>query len=145
MAFGATSRGVNPCDLGDRRTDQRHPGRLVGRAAVGTGVRNGESVSTSSRSSGHRAAASRTSWAFLNVTTPLKESAGPEVEAPAGLVGPPGEAVDDGALGHALRRQDVEGVVPRLAGVDHQGQAVAVGQLDLGAKASRWAGRGEWS
>ena len=31
-------------------------------------------------------------------------------------------------------RQDVDGVVPRLPGVDDQGQAMAVGQLDLAAE-----------
>src|SRR5580692_10151263 len=39
----------------------------------GTGARNGASVSTRRRSSGHRAAAARTSPALLKVTMPLKD------------------------------------------------------------------------
>ena len=53
------------------------------------------------------------------------------VEAAAHLVGPPGEAVQDGPLGHPLGRQDLEEVVPGRAGVDDQGQAVVPGQGDL--------------
>lgn len=42
--------------------------------------------------------------------------------------------MEDGALGHALGGEDVEGLVPGLAGVDHQGAVVAVGQGDLGGE-----------
>ena len=47
--------------------------------------------------------------------------------------------------GHALGAEHVEEVVPGLAGVDHQGQAVPLGQAICAANASRWASRGEWS
>ena len=47
---------------------------------------------------------------------------------------PAGEAVEHRPLGHALGGEHVERVVPRLAGVDHQGQAVAVGEGDLGGE-----------
>ena len=104
------------------------------------------SVSTSSRSTGQRAAASRTSAGVLEGDHPAEGQGGPEVEAPAGLVRPPGEAVDDGPLGDPAGRQDVEGVVPRLPGVDDQGQAVAAGQLDLeGEGLPLDRSRGEWS
>src|SRR5580698_2538043 len=43
----------------------------------GTGVRNGASVSTSSDSGGATAAASRSGWAFLNVSVPAKLSTSP--------------------------------------------------------------------
>ena len=109
------------------------PARLTD-PRCGTGARKGESVSTSSRSSGQRTAAPRTSSADLKVTTPLKDSRGPEVQAAPGLGRSPGEAVDHRALGDPGGGQDVEGVVPRLPGVDHQGQVVAGGQLDLGGE-----------
>ena len=38
------------------------------------------------------------------------------------------------ARGHALGVEDGERVVPRLAGVDHQGQVALVGQGDLGGE-----------
>ena len=71
---------------------------------------------------------------------------GAQVEAPTGLVGPAGEAVDHRALRHALGLEDVEGLGPGLAGVDDQRQVVGVGQGDLGGERPRaWTSRGEWS
>jgi hypothetical protein len=68
-----------------------------------------------------------------------------QVEAPARLVGAAGEAVDDGALGHALGAEHVEGVVPGVAGVDHERQPVRVGQGDLGREHLALHLPGEWS
>src|SRR3954454_2428566 len=49
----------------------------LGRPRHGVGVRNGASVSTSTRSSGVTPRASRTGWAFLKVTVPAKLSHAP--------------------------------------------------------------------
>ena len=117
--------------LGDRRADERQYAGSFGRPRCGTGARNGLSVSTSRRSSGHRAAASRTSAAFLNVTMPLNETNMPSAQATLDLVGTAGEAVQHRPLGHALRREHVEQVVPRVAGVDDERQVVRVRQRHL--------------
>src|ERR1035437_5896024 len=55
----------------------------------------------------------------------------PEVETAASLLGSSGEAVDDGVLRDAGGDEDIDGVVPRLAGMDHQGNAVVEGQSNL--------------
>jgi len=55
----------------------------------------------------------------------------PEVETAASLLGSSGEAVDDGVLRDAGGDEDIDSVVPCLAGMDHQGQAVAEGQSNL--------------
>ena len=52
-------------------------------------------------------------------------------QASLGLGRTTGEAVEDGARGGALAGEDVERVVPRLPGVDHEGQVVLVGEGDL--------------
>ena len=52
-------------------------------------------------------------------------------QAALGLVGPAGEAVQDGALGHAFRTEDVEELVPRIARVDDERELMCVGQRDL--------------
>src|SRR6478672_11652096 len=48
-----------------------------GRPRYGVGVRYGASVSTSTRSSGAISSASRSGWAFLNVTVPANDSQAP--------------------------------------------------------------------
>src|SRR5437588_2446581 len=55
----------------------------------GTGVRNGASVSTTIRSRGARAAASRRSLAFLNVTTPANDRIAPASNARVASCAPP--------------------------------------------------------
>ena len=55
----------------------------------GTGARNGESVSTSMRSSGQMRAASRRSAAFLNVTMPLNDRYAPRSRHARASSGPP--------------------------------------------------------
>ena len=82
--------GRQALDLGNRRPDQGHPRRLVERCPGGERARGtGVSVSTSSRSIGQSTAASRTSAAFLKVTTPLKESDAPRSRHRRASSGPP--------------------------------------------------------
>ena len=80
---------------------------------------------------GQSAAASRTSAAFLKVTTPLKESEAPRSRQRRASSGPPVKQWTMVRSGTPAAAEDVERVVPGLPGVDDQGQAVAVGQLDL--------------
>ncbi len=108
----------------------------------GTGARYGESVSTSSRSSGHSAAAGAHVVGRLEGDDAAEGQMDAEVEASTRLVGAAGEAVEHRALGHALGGQDVERVGPRLAGVDDQGQVVVVGQRDLLRRTPRAGPRG---
>ena len=121
----STSATGRPMADGHGRADQRAPAPAVGLAPVGHGgqerrvgldqqpVEGAEAPPPPGRRP-----------AFLNVTIPLNDSHAPEVEAPPGLVGAAGEAVDDRPLRDAVGGEDVERVVPRVAGVDHQGQVV---------------------
>ena len=121
-------------------TTGTHAGRLrlprLRHRARGRGCRSRRA----SARAGTSAAAARTSGAPLNVTMPEKLRYGAAVEARAGFVGAAGEAVEDGARRHALGVEDVERVVPRLAGVDHERQVELVGERDLGGE-RRPAGR----
>ena len=56
---------------------------------------------------------------------------GTEVQAAPGLVGAAGEAVEDRAVRHAGRGEQVEGLRPRLPRVDHEREVVVDGELDL--------------
>ena len=61
------------------------------------------------------------------------------VEALPGLVGAAGEAVEDRPLGRALGVEDVERVVPRIAGVDDQRQAIVRGRVGSARRTPRAA------
>ncbi len=98
----------------------------------GTGVRNGASVSTRSRSRGHRATAARTLAALGKGDDAAERECGAEVQRQPGLFGSPGEAMKDGSGWCPFGPQNGPGVVPRLPGVDDKGQIVLAGQGDLG-------------
>ena len=121
-----TSSTATPCTAANAGTDERHPRRPVaacrgGAPARGTGCRSRRA----SAPAGTARAASRTSGAPLNVTMPEKLTYAPRSRQRARLVGPAGEAVEHRARRDALGVEDVERVVPRLAGVDHERQADA--------------------
>ena len=89
------------------------------------------SVSTSSRSNGHRAAASRTSTALLKVTTPLNNRDAQRSRHRRASSGPPAQAMDDGPAWGPCLPSGCRPCRPMLPGVDDQGQPVTVGQIDL--------------
>ena len=131
----ATASGSIPRSVGDGRAHHRHPGRAGcacrGAApAPGTGCR--------SRRAGGRAgtarAASCRSVADGNVTMPLNDSTAPRSRQRRASSGPPVKQWNTVRGGHALGGEDVEGVGPRLAGVDHEREVVGVGQRDLGGE-----------
>ena len=60
----AISSSVNAVQPGQRLRGAHHQGRLIALAAIGAGASQGASVSTSTPSSGRRAATSRRGWAL---------------------------------------------------------------------------------
>ena len=125
-------------------TSGRYDGSFV-RPRCGTGARNGLSVSTSSRSSGHLVAASRTSCRVLERHDPAERDEHAGAQATIDLVWTTGEAVQHGVLGDALRGEDVEDVHPHVARVDDEGETVRVRQRDLRGKGRALRLRGECS
>ena len=112
----------------------------------GSGARYGLSVSISIRSSGQSRAAAWTSGAPLNVTMPENDSVAPRSRQRLRLVGAAGEAVEDRALGGAFGAEDVERVVPGVAGVDDRVAGCrSWASWICAANAVCWASRGEWS
>ena len=83
-------------------TNGRYDGSLV-RPRCGTGARNGLSVSTSKRSSGQRGRGVPHVGRVLERHDPAERDVHAGAQAPLDLVGATGEAVQHGALGHALR------------------------------------------
>ena len=147
-AFGRDRAGTgrrrgDPAQLGDDRRRRAAP-RPAGSAGRGAGPAPGTGCRSrpASGRAGTSAAAAWTSAALLNVTMPEKLTKAPQVEAPAGLVGAAGEAVEDRARRHALGGEDVERVVPRLAGVDHERQPCARGRAGSGRRTRRAGRRG---
>ena len=117
----------------NRPTWGTQAGRLVA-PRWGTGARYGLSVSTSSRSSGQRTAAAWTSVAPLNVTMPEKLTNAPRSRQRRTSSGPPVKQwkIVRAGTPSAARMSNVS--VPRVAGVDHERQPVAVRELDLGGE-----------
>ena len=72
---------------------------------------------------------------------PLKDRTAPRSRQRRASSGPPREAVEHRALGHALGREDVEGLGPGLPGVDHEGQVVVRGRARSGPRTPPPAGR----
>ena len=101
----------------------------------GAGARYGASVSTSRRSSGTAASASRSSRAFLKVTVPAKLKVVAALDALTGHRQVTGEAVQDRALGRALLVEDAQHVGVGVAVVDLQGLAEPLGEVDVPAEA----------
>ena len=121
------------------------PGRL-GLPRWGTGREVRASVSTSRRSSGHSAAASRTS-AALERDDAAERQVGAEVEAPARLVGAAGEAVEDRARRARPRRRGCRTCRPTPRGCGSPAaRSCCVGQARSARRTPRAAtSRGEWS
>ena len=111
-------------------TNGRYDGSFA-RPRCGTGARNGLSVSTSKRSSGHCAAAARHVGRVLERHDATERDVHACVQAPIGFLRPAGEAVQHRAFGNPLGIEHVEQVGPGVARVDDQCEAVRVGQLDL--------------
>ena len=95
-----TSRGG-----GQGGTDAATYAGSLRRPRWGTGARYGESVSTSSRSSGQSGGGGAHVGGGLEGDDAGERQVGARVEAPAGLVGTAGEAVEDGALRARPRRR----------------------------------------
>ncbi len=83
------------------------------------------------RSSGQHAAAASHVERVLERDDAGEADEGADGERPRGFVGTAGEAVEDHPLGHALGGEDVERVVPGVAGVDDERQRPLVGDGDL--------------
>ena len=107
-------------------TNGRYDGSFV-RPRWGTGARNGLSVSTSIRSSGHRAAAGAHVGRVLERHDAAERDVHARAQAPVGLVRAAGEAVQHGALGDALGLQHVEQVRPGVAARGSPGRGRARG------------------
>ena len=116
-------------------TDVRHPGRLVGAAAV-RHRREVRAVGLDEQPVERARARPRPARrsALLNVTMPEKLTKAPRSRQRRASSGPPVKQWKIGAGGDALGGEDVERVVPRVAGVDHERQLVLVGERDLGGE-----------
>ena len=113
----------------------------------GTGARYGLSVSTSVRvERAQRGRGAAPPARPLNVTMPEKLTNAPRSRQRRASSGPPVKQWKIVRGGHALGVEDVERVVPRLAGVDDERQVELGGRVaTCAANASRCASRGEWS
>ena len=139
----ATCADVDALGLGHRRPHQGDQGRPVGLAPVGHRGQVGrvgldqQPVERAQRG-GRPHVVGRP-----KVTMPLKDRQAPRSRHGRASSGPPVKQWNTVRARHALGVEDGEGVVPGLAGVDHQGQVVRVGQRDLGRErlALRGAGR----